>query len=276
MHSSNGCMVCYLHNIFCLWLTVYFKLAMKRHKQEFKERIKHQKHHQSTRMFIIIIIATFATAVLNDAPRYPISCNGDQIECLADGNTLSNIAEYHGLDSKKLKDFNLHIFLPVSQIADSYDMVFAGDRVCIPKVLFPQRPSTECNGDFWVRVETGDTLYAMAVDNSLSHNSLVDANSHLGPSFDLLLPGDQVCVPNGITAFEGESIQKPDFKFIALFRKSESPNNVELGYYEVCMPEGCPVFDFQPTSVEDVSVKAEIAASPASVTLSLRYASRTN
>ena len=54
----------------------------------------------------------------------------------------------------------------------------------------------------------GDTLMAMAETHDVSYQELVDANPQLGPNFDLIFPGDEVCKPAEIAEYVEEECVK--------------------------------------------------------------------
>lgn len=128
-------------------------------------------------------------------PRKPDSCDGDQIQCVIEGDTLSKIAESHKLPLDKLVAAN-------PQFSDNADLIFPGDKVCIPQACFPKRAPATCDGEILTKVKAGDTLFQLASANNLELDTIMEANPQLGPDFDLIFPGDQVCKPEGCPAFE--------------------------------------------------------------------------
>jgi hypothetical protein len=88
------------------------------------------------------------------------------------------------------------------QFSDNYDSIFPGDHVCISGEYYRVRSPAVCDGDLLTRVKSGDTLYQLAKKNGLSLDHLIEANPQLGPDYDLIFPGDQVCKPKDCPPFE--------------------------------------------------------------------------
>jgi LysM repeat protein len=117
-------------------------------------------------------------------PKKPETCSGQNIVCVQKGDTLFKISQTYKLKLDQLVAAN-------PQFTD-IDLIFPGDRVCIPEVCYPKRKPAVCNGEILTKVKSGDTLYKLALANDLELNTLIAANAQLGPDFDLIFPGDQV------------------------------------------------------------------------------------
>jgi Cu-Zn family superoxide dismutase len=123
-------------------------------------------------------------------PRSPASCDGQEINCLREGETLFKISKDYMLDLIQLaiEDAN-------PQYAHNFDTIYPGDKVCIPESCYPSRKPAVCDGELLTKVGAGDTLYKLAMANGFSLADLIAANSQLGPNFDLIFPHDEVCKP---------------------------------------------------------------------------------
>jgi LysM repeat protein len=141
-------------------------------------------------------------------PRAPASCDGQQIHCVKSGDTLSKISAQYKLDLPKLVAANTHF-------ADSYDLIYPGDQVCIPESCYPSRKPAKCEGDLLTKVVGGDTLYKLALANDLELQDLIDANGQLGPDYDLIFPGDQVCKPKDCGKWDYEAkYEEPTYEIV--------------------------------------------------------------
>jgi LysM repeat protein len=149
-------------------------------------------------MFTVSTVALLTSLVLATAPpapRHPSSCVGGTIECIIEGDTLFKIAEANGLDLEQLTSAN-------AQFSSNIDLIYPEDRVCIPTVCNPIRKSAECVGDLLTLVEAGDTLYNLAQSYNLNFTVLIAVNPQLGPDFDLIFPGDEVCRPKSCPSYK--------------------------------------------------------------------------
>jgi LysM repeat protein len=141
-------------------------------------------------------------------PRAPASCDGQEIHCVKSGDTLSKISKQYKLDLPKLKAANPHF-------ADNFDLIYPGDKVCIPEACYPSRKPAKCDGDLLTKVVGGDTLYKLALANDLELKDLIDANSQLGPDFDLIFPGDQVCKPKDCGTWDYDAeYEEPTYEIV--------------------------------------------------------------
>lgn len=155
---------------------------------------------------IIAIASTVIATSAPPAPRHPPSCDGGQIECVVSGDTLFMISESNGLKLEELTIAN-------PQFSSNIDLIFPGDRVCIPTICNPIRKSAECVGELLTLVESGDTLYKLAMSNNLNFTVLMGVNPQLGPDFDLIFPGDEVCRPKNCPSYKAEHADKVVSKY---------------------------------------------------------------
>jgi LysM repeat protein len=182
-------------------------------------------------------------------PRSPPSCDGELIQCVVPGDTLYNMAMSWGITLETL-------MLTNPQFADNYDLIFPGDRVCMSGESYPNREIVDvCDGDILTRVESCDTLYKLALENNLSLYALISANSHLGPNFNLIFPGDQVCKPKDCPPNEGE--EKNEYIY-------EIDNPVK-GYYDVALASTTP------DSINSTSSAVALMASAVFVIVALMF-----
>jgi Cu-Zn family superoxide dismutase len=146
-------------------------------------------------------------------PRFPPSCDGQEIVCVQEGDTLSQIASTYKLTLDKLVAAN-------SQFADDIDLIYPEDKVCIPKTCFPSRKPAACDGDILTKVVGGDTLFKLALANDLDLEDLIGANPQLGPDFDLIFPGDEVCKPKDCGAWDKEAeYVEPTYEIVIEYSK---------------------------------------------------------
>jgi LysM repeat protein len=146
-------------------------------------------------------------------PRHPASCDGQEIHCVKSGDTLSKISDQYKLDLVKLEAAN-------PQFEDNYDLIYPGDKVCIPESCYPSRKPAKCDGEILTKVVGGDTLFKLALANDLELQDLIDANSQLGPDYDLIFPGDQVCKPKDCGKWDVEAVhEEPTYEVVVEYTK---------------------------------------------------------
>jgi hypothetical protein len=108
-------------------------------------------------------------------------------------------------------------------------MIYAGDKVCIPESCNPFRKPAKCDGELLRKVDDGDTLYKMALANNFRLRDLIIANAQLGPNFDLIFKGDEVCKPKNCGTFEvEEEVVEAEPKFECVVEYNEAVEGVTV------------------------------------------------
>jgi hypothetical protein len=65
------------------------------------------------------------------------------------------------------------------------------------------RTTRTCDGEVLTVVQEGDNLWDLAKEHDHDFEALLAANAHLEGDFDLIFPGDEVCIPAGCAKFSG-------------------------------------------------------------------------
>ena len=118
-------------------------------------------------------------------PPPPPTCTGF-IYTVQPGDTLFLIAQRFGVTVPQILAAN-------PQITDP-NVIFPGQRICIPAVTPPPPPPPPpCTG-FIYTVQPGDTLFLIAQRNNIPLQTLIAANPQI-PNPNLIFPGQRICVP---------------------------------------------------------------------------------
>jgi Cu-Zn family superoxide dismutase len=161
-------------------------------------------------------------------PRVCETCAGMEIHCVKSGDTLSKISKQYKLDLPTLEAAN-------PQFADNFDLIYPGDKVCIPEACYPSRKPAKCDGELLTKIKLGDTLYKLAMTNGFSLADLIAANPQLGPNFDLIFPHDEVCKPTDCGDWdveeEYEEEKKAKFECVVEYNDAVEGETVGVATY---------------------------------------------
>ena len=116
------------------------------------------------------------------SPATPPCPNG-QLYTVKPGDSMYTIARQFGIPLSSLIAAN-------PQVSDP-NLIFPGQSLCVPGSMIP--PMT-CPGGFVYTVQSGDSLFAIAVRFGVTLEAIKAANPQIGNP-DLIYPGQAVCVP---------------------------------------------------------------------------------
>ncbi len=117
----------------------------------------------------------------------PPTCPGGTIYTIEPGDTMFRIANRYGVNLIALNNANPQISNP--------NVIFAGQRICVPKIITPQPPpQNSCLDGRVYLVQRGDTMYNIARRFGISVQEIIAANPQV-PDPNLLNIGQEICVP---------------------------------------------------------------------------------
>jgi hypothetical protein len=79
-----------------------------------------------------------------------------------------------------------------------------GEKYCAEDYV--GRTARTCDGEVLAVVKEGDNLWDLAKEFDVDFETLLAANPHLAPDFDLIYPKDEVCYPTDCAAFSGPEV----------------------------------------------------------------------
>ncbi|MDP2871642.1 MAG: SafA/ExsA family spore coat assembly protein [Bacillota bacterium] len=116
----------------------------------------------------------------------PPPCPGGFIYTVQQGDSLFSIAQKFGVSLQALIAANPQIVNP--------NVIFPGQKICIPAVPPPPPPPPACPNGFIYVVQPGDTMFTIAQKFGVSLAALIAANPQI-PDPNVIFPGQQICVP---------------------------------------------------------------------------------
>jgi LysM repeat protein len=103
---------------------------------------------------------------------------------------------------------------PEGEVADQEDEKYPEGEVADQEEEqeedYVARIARKCTGKVMTIVEEGDSLWDLATEHDKDFQKLLAANGHLKPDFDLIYPGDEVCVPKECGKFNGPDVSPYD------------------------------------------------------------------
>ncbi|SDK08189.1 LysM peptidoglycan-binding domain-containing protein [Natronincola ferrireducens] len=145
----------------------------------------------------------YMSPMMNPQVPEPPPCPDGTIYTIRPGDTMFRIANRYDISLTQLIAANPQITNP--------NIIFVGQRICIPKVVTPLPPPEEfCPDGILYTVQRGDTMFNIARRYGLTLQQLIRANPQI-PDPNVLEIGQKICIPvTGVPLPEG--ICKIDLK----------------------------------------------------------------
>jgi len=117
----------------------------------------------------------------------PPACIGGTIYTIRPGDTMFRIANRYGVNLIDLINANPQIPNP--------NVIYVGQRICIPEIITPTPPPDEfcLDGTIYI-VQRGDTMFNISRRFGVTLQRLIQANPQI-PDPNVLNIGDRICVP---------------------------------------------------------------------------------